>query len=124
MALWPMERRPQTQKDKMRQQRNVLQTKKQDKNPQEQLTEQETENQHGNRDFSALRLLTFWARNLFVEGKLPCVFEGVYSRKRGRVSSLIIVIATTSDYMTPPHAKRCSLHVLTLLSSQPPCEAM
>ena len=35
MALWPMERRPQTQKDKMRQQRNVLQTKKQDKNPQE-----------------------------------------------------------------------------------------
>ena len=46
MALWPMERRPQTQKDKMRQQRNVLQTKKQDKNPQEQLTEQETENQH------------------------------------------------------------------------------
>lgn len=88
------------------------------------LVVEETENQHGNRDFSALRLLTFWARNLFVEGKLPCVFEGVYSRKRGRVSSLIIVIATTSDYMTPPHAKRCSLHVLTLLSSQPPCEAM
>lgn len=46
MALWPMERRPQTQKDKMRQQRNVLQTKNQDKNPQEQLTEQETENRH------------------------------------------------------------------------------
>lgn len=38
------------------------------------LTVEETENQHGNRDFSALTLLMFGARNLFVEGKLPCAF--------------------------------------------------
>lgn len=38
------------------------------------LIVEETEDQHGNRDFSALTLLTFWAGNLFVEGKLPCAF--------------------------------------------------
>ena len=46
VAPWPIDRRPRTQKDRRRQQRCVLQTKRQDKSPQEQLTEQETENQH------------------------------------------------------------------------------
>ena len=31
------------------------------------------------------------------------------------VVAIVIIINVTSDYMTPPHAKHCSLHVLTHL---------